>query len=385
METTTLKPIQLFVPTFDIEQCLIQLRECLEIGWTGLGFKTVEFENAWKEYTGLPHAHFLASNTLGLHLAVKVLKQECGWQDEDEIITTPLTFVSTNHAILYENLKPVFADVDETLCLDPKSIEQKITAKTRAVMFVGFGGTTGQLSAVADLCKSKGLKLILDAAHMAGTRVHGRHVGQEADVTIFSYQAVKNLPSGDSGMICFREQKHDAIVRKMSWLGISLDTFARTGGQGNARYKWLYDVEYVGLKAHGNSLMAGICLVQLKHLDKDNKKRRELADQYTKALSKNPKIKLVPGVPGCESSQHLMQIRVPAQIRNELISHLNCKSIYPGVHYRINTDYDMYRYAQGTCPKAEMASVEIISLPLHMRLETSDVERVCTEILSFLG
>lgn len=385
METGKPKPIQLFVPTFDIESCLAQLRECLEIGWTGLGFKTVEFEKAWKDYTGLPHAHFIASNTVGLHLALKILKQEYDWKDNDEVITTPLTFVSTNHAILYENLKPVFADVDETLCLDPKSIEQKITAKTRAVMFVGFGGTVGQLSAVADLCLSKGLKLILDAAHMSGTRYQGVHVGNQADVTIFSYQAVKNLPSGDSGMICFRESKHDAIVRKMSWLGISLDTFARTGGQGNARYKWLYDVDYIGLKAHGNSLMAGICLVQLKHLDKDNEQRRSLASLYTKALSNHSKIKLVPGVPGCESSQHLIQIRVPAQLRNELISHLNSKAIYPGVHYRINTDYEMYRYAQGSCPAAELASIEIISLPLHLRLETSDIERVCDEVLKFLG
>ena len=121
-------PIQLFVPTFRIDETLEQIRECLEKGWTGLGFKTVEFEEAWKQYTGLPHAHYLNSATAGLHLAVRLLKEKYSWQDGDEIITTPLTFVSTNHAILYERLAPVFADVDETLCLDPASIRQRISS-----------------------------------------------------------------------------------------------------------------------------------------------------------------------------------------------------------------------------------------------------------------
>src|SRR5450759_1215421 len=127
-------PIQLFLPTFRIEETLAEIRECLEKGWTGLGFKTVEFEEAWKAYAGLPHAHFLSSATAGLHMAVLLLKEQGSWQNEDEIITTPLTFVSTNHAILYSNLKPVFADIDEYLCLDPASIEERITPRTKAVM-----------------------------------------------------------------------------------------------------------------------------------------------------------------------------------------------------------------------------------------------------------
>ena len=117
-----MKPIQLFVPTFRVDECLAQVRECLEKGWTGLGYKTNEFEEAWKAHTGLPHAHFLNSATSGLHLAVRLLKERHGWSDGDEMISTPLTFVSSNHAILYERLRPVFADVDEYLCLDPASI-----------------------------------------------------------------------------------------------------------------------------------------------------------------------------------------------------------------------------------------------------------------------
>ena len=135
-----------------------------EKGWTGLGYKTGEFEEAWKNYTGLPHAHFVNSGTAGLHLALKLLKERGGWQEGDEVISTPLTFVSTNHVILYERLTPVFADVDEYLCLDPASVASRISARTRAVCFVGMGGNIGRYREVLEICRARGLALILDGA-----------------------------------------------------------------------------------------------------------------------------------------------------------------------------------------------------------------------------
>lgn len=286
-----MKPINVLKPKFRTKEVLDEIKVCLDKGWTGMGFKTVEFEEAWKKYTKLPHAHFLQSNTVGLHLALHIFKKMEGWKDGDEIITTPLTFVSTNHAIMYENLKPVFADVDEYLCLDPKSIEERITNKTKAVMFVGMGGNAGRLDEIKRICEAEGIKLILDAAHMAGTITKNvfdgagyttNHVGWEADVSVFSFQAVKNLPTADSGMICFKEEEYDKLVRQLSWLGIDKDTYSRTDDDGT--YKWKYDVPNVGFKYHGNSIMAAIGLVQLKYLDEDNDKRNEIARIYDKLL-----------------------------------------------------------------------------------------------------
>ena len=118
---------------------------------------------------------------------MKLLKERHRWAEGDEIITTPFTFVSTNHAILYEGLEPVFADVDASLCLDPDSVERRLTPRTRAVCFVGIGGNTGRYEALRALCRDRGLALILDAAHMAGTwigaREDRRHAGYDADVT----------------------------------------------------------------------------------------------------------------------------------------------------------------------------------------------------------
>jgi dTDP-4-amino-4,6-dideoxygalactose transaminase len=367
-----MKPIQLFVPTFRVDECLDEIRECLEKGWTGLGFKTNQFEEAWKAHTGLPHAHFLNSATSGLHLAVRLLKERHGWADGDEIISTPLTFVSSNHAILYERLTPVFADVDEFLCLDPGSIESRITSRTRAVIYVGLGGNSGRLNDVVQLCRARGLRLILDAAHMAGTHVDGRHVGHQGDVSVFSFHAVKNLPTADSGMICFPDQEADTTARHWTWLGIDKDTFSRT--QSNSTYKWHYQVEHVGFKYHGNSIMAGIGLVSLKYLEQDNAYRRQLAAWYDDALAGCGGIDLVPVAPGCESSRHLYQVMVDQ--RDEVMLGLNAKQIYPGVHYRDNTLYAMY--ANGApCPRARRASERVISLPMHLQLDRADVDRVC--------
>ncbi|RWH38566.1 MAG: DegT/DnrJ/EryC1/StrS family aminotransferase [Mesorhizobium sp.] len=371
--------VQLFVPSFRIEECLSEIRECLEKGWTGLGFKTAEFETAWKNYTGLHHAHFLNSNTVGLHLAIQLFKSKYGWNDGDEVITTPLTFVSTNHAILYAGLKPVFADVDEYLCLDPESVSQRITDRTKALIFVGMGGNLGRYHKILEICRAHDIKLVLDAAHMAGTRMNGKHVGGDADASVFSYQAVKNLPTADSGMICFKQAEDDERVRKLTWLGINKDTYARTAAQG--AYKWMYDVEEIGYKFHGNSIMAAMAIVQLKYLDIDNSFRRQLAVWYRQHFDGHNRVSVVPTAKDCESAQHLVQIRV--KNRDTLMLALNEHGVYPGVHYRDNTDYRMYAYAAGTCPNAAAASQEIISLPLHLRMSKADVDLVSELVLKY--
>lgn len=365
--------IQVLKPKFHVDECLDSIRECLDKGWTGMGFKTAEFEEAWKDYTGHKNAYYLNSNTAGLHLAVKILKEQEGWAEGDEIISTPITFVSTNHAIAYENLKPVFADVDEFLCLDPEDVESKITNRTRAIAFVGYGGRVGQLEKIIDICKKHDLRLILDAAHMAGTRVNGVVPGtwDGVDVTVYSFQAVKNLPTGDSGMICFANDVYDQIARKMAWLGINKDTYARSN---KGTYAWKYDVDYLGYKYNGNAIMAAIALVQLKYLDEENARRREIVEAYDRAFEGNENIQVIPAPHHEECSYHIYEIAVPD--REKLMEKLAENGIYAGVHYRDNTEYDMYAYGQGTCPRAHEVSQHIITLPLHMWLTDDEVSLI---------
>ncbi|HPU02629.1 MAG TPA: DegT/DnrJ/EryC1/StrS family aminotransferase [Rhodoglobus sp.] len=370
-------PIQLFVPHFRIDESLDAVRTCMERGWTGLGFMTVDIEQKWKEYTGVKNAHFVNSNTAGLHLALDVLKRRRGWADGDEVITTALTFVSTNHAILYCGLTPVFADVDEYLCIDPASLLERITDKTRAVMFVGIGGNVGRYLEVLEICRSRGIAVILDAAHMAGTRIDGHHVGPEADVAVFSFQAVKNLPTADSGMVCFADDADDALARRLSWLGISKDTYERTHGGG--AYKWMYDVDELGYKYNGNSIMAALALVALKYLDDDNAERRRISALYDSLLGGIDGIERVPMSTQCVPSRHLYQVRVAD--RDRVMMDLNERSVFAGVHYRDNTEYGVFAAYPAEVPHTRAASNSIISLPLHLGLSDEDVRYVAESLI----
>jgi dTDP-4-amino-4,6-dideoxygalactose transaminase len=229
------------------------------------------------------------------------------------------------------------------------------------------------------LCKKHNLRLILDAAHMAGTytkEVYGgcgfttSHCGWEADATVFSFQAVKNLPTADSGMICFKEEKYDKLVRQLAWLGIDKDTYSRSDDKGS--YKWKYDVPNIGFKYHGNSIMASIGLTQLKYLDEDNDKRNEIASTYDKLLKDEPVQTIMNSWHTEKSSRHLYQIRVDADKRDDVVDSLCRRDIYPGVHYISNLNYPMYSYAKGTCPKAESYSNELVTLPIHLGITIVD-------------
>ena len=373
--------IQVLKPKFKIDECLEAVRECLEKGWTGMGYKTVEFEEAWKKYTGHQHAYYLNSNTVGLHLAVKQLKIKYGWADGDEVISTPITFVSTNHAIMYENLRPVFADVDEYLCLDSEDVERKITDKTRAVVFVGYGGRVGRLEDIIALCRKHNLRLILDAAHMSGTRANGICPGtwDGVDVAVYSYQAVKNLPTGDSGMICWADDEQDKLTRQLAWCGINKDTYARSN---KGTYAWKYDVDYLGYKYNGNAIMGAIGLIQLKYLDEDNVRRREIVEIYNKGFAGNEKIRIIPANYSNECSYHLYELAVPD--RESLLNFLAGRGINCGVHYRDNTEYSLYSYAQGTCPKAQEISQHLITMPLHMWLTNEEAEQIIQSVNEFV-
>lgn len=381
------QPIRLFVPTFDVESCLAQVRECLERGWTGMGWKTEEFEKTFAQYTKLPKGVFVNSGSSAIQLALEVLRNEHNWEPGDEVITSPFTFVSANHAITHARLKPVFADINDcTLNLDPVSVEERITPRTKAVLFVGIGGNSAGLDGIEDICKEHDLKLIIDAAHMCGTLQNRLHAGHNADAVAFSFQAVKNLPTGDSGLITFPQApKLASEARQLSWCGIDRDTYERTKSAGT--YRWEYEVLSTGHKFNGNSIMAALALAQLPHIDRDNAYRRFLADRYEQNL-KHLKNRIRFFCHNKLSARHLAQVEIlPCDSegegistrgcsRDEVMAYLNSVGIYCGVHYKDNTLYPMYRDAK-PCPTARAMSRRIISLPLHMKLSTADVDRVC--------
>jgi dTDP-4-amino-4,6-dideoxygalactose transaminase len=375
------KKIPLFKPKFRVDEVLSEIKECLDIGWTGIGYKTDQFEKLWCEYTQFKNCHFLNSATAGLHLAIRIFKDECNWSDGDEVIAPALTFVSTNHAILYESLTPVFSDIDSSLCLDPVKLQECITPKTKAVIYVGIGGNAANYKKIVEICKNNNLKLILDAAHMAGTKwlESDTHIGSEADCSVFSYQAVKNCPSSDAGAICFKDEKLDVKVRKLSWLGISENTFNRAK---NNKYKWDYDIDEIGYKYNGNSISAAMSIVSLRYLDKDNERRREISNYYTSSLKSNDRISTIVHDDAIISSRHLYQIIV--NDRDKFIEHMESFGISCGVHYKPNNRFSIFKkYDNRELNYTNSIADKIVSLPLHVNLSDQDIDKIVNSINKF--
>lgn len=365
------KSIQLFKPVYNIEEILREIRECLETGWTGNGFKTVQFEDKFKEFTGVENAHFLNSATSGLHLALEIIKIIHS-VDKGVVLTTPLTFISDTHVIKHAHLTPVFVDINDSLCMDPIALEATLRLHNPvAVIYVGMGGNTGNLKDIVDVCKLFKVPLIFDASHCMGTYYRGNHVGSEADYTVFSFHSVKNLPTADSGMLVCKSFTDDFMARRLSWLGINKSTFERQTRGGN----WDYNVDFVGYKYHGNSIMAAIALAQLKILRSSNVIRRMQADRYDENLK--PQYKRIKISEGCIPSRHLYQVLVyPNLNRDHVIKQARDRGIQLGVHYKYHGEYPMYADAKYFCPLASIASKELISLPIGPHLTEKDVDYI---------
>lgn len=374
--------IRLFRPTFDVDACLKELKECLEEGWTGPGFKTDQLEAEWKEYTGLKNAYYVNSCTAALNLTFDVLKERNGWQDGDEVISTAITFVSSNHAIMLAGLKPVFADVDDTLCLDPADVEKRITPKTKAVLFVGLSGNPGKYKEIREICTHHGLKLVVDAAHMAGTKENGKFPCQDADSVCFSFHTFKTLATADSGMLCFQDEENEKLARIKAWSGINTAAFSDYAVKDHKTYKWHYDVPYVSNCYNGNSIMAAVAIAQLHCLDKNCDLRRKICTKYDAAFSKVPQVKTVKYDEGVVPSRCHYQLIV--EDRDGLVKFLNENGINSGVHYVSNINYRMYAYAQGTCPNSDYMSEHAITLPLHLQITEEETDKVIEKVIEYV-
>jgi perosamine synthetase len=346
--------------------------DVLRSWWLGLRPRPREFDHKFAAYVGAPHCVALNSCTSAIHLALHCLDLPQG----SEVVTTPLTFVSTNHAILYEQLTPVFADIErESGNLLVPSVAARITDRTRALIVVHYGGYPADLDPLYSLARERGITIIEDCAHACGATYKGNRIGSHGDFHAFSFHAVKNLPMGDGGALTVRSSGHDARLRRLRWLGIDKDTYRRTT---KSSYDWDYDVPEVGFKYHMNDIEAAIGLAQLDLLDRENARRAEIASRYSHALSDVAGLALTEHSSDTISSFHLFPILV--ENRDVFIAKLNEAGIGVGVHYRRNDEYPMYRKTD--LPNAEWFSSRVVSLPMHMCLTDDDVGYVTDTIAS---
>ncbi len=366
--------IPLFKPSCGKEE-IEAVTEVLKSGWWGLGPKTKEFEEQFASYIGTKYAVCLNSATAALHLSLKILDLPEG----SEIITTPVTFISTAFAIQYSNLKPVFADVcRDTLNIDPDDVRKKITPKTKAILPVHFGGHICDMDELMSIASRHNLFLIEDAAHAAGSSFNGKKAGSFGQFGCFSFHAVKNLAMGDGGMITLNDKKSYERLLRLRWLGIDKSTFSR---KLKSHYSWDYDVKELGFKCHGNDILSSIGLAQLEKLESTNKKRREIFKKYNEALKDF--VETPVWRQGHISACHNYIAKV--EDRDALIEYLNTHDISAGVHYKPLYLHSYYKGLKTDCPITDQIWTKLISLPMFPDLKNEESDKLIECIKAFYG
>jgi perosamine synthetase len=366
--------IPIFRPSYD-EAELQAVEEVFRSGWIGLGPKTAEFERRFAQYIGVPHALAVNSATAALHLALKVLNVAGG-----EVITTPMTFVSTNHAILYNDAAPVFADIEpDTLNIHVESIRQNITDQTRAIIVVHYGGHACDMDPILTLSREYEIPVVEDAAHGCGGTYKGQKLGALGTIGCFSFHAVKNLATGDGGMIALSDPQLDERLRRLRWCGIDKNTWDRS--EIDQKYSWYYTVQELGFKYHMNDITGAIGLVQLEKLERANERRREIVTYYDYRFADLDWLETPVEKSYTRSAHHLYVVKLDR--RDELIAHLREHRISAGVHYLPNHLYTMYRRFGADVPVTEKVWRRLVTLPLYPDMSDGDVERVVGAVRNF--
>lgn len=362
-----------------------EVTAALDSGWVTLGPRTKQFEEEFAAYVGAKHAIAVSSCTAGLHLSLIA----AGIGPGDEVITTPFTFVATTNTIVQVGAKPVFVDIDErTFNIDPKKIEEKITSKTKAIIPVHYAGLSVELEEILAIAKKHNLTVIEDAAHGSGGSYNNKKLGTFGDLTVFSFHPVKNMSTGDGGMITTENDEYADVLRMLRLHGMSKDAWKRHTASGS----WRYDVEMPGFKYNMTDVAAALGIHQLRKLDSFIAKRKEYAEMYDKAFASIPEI-TVPHIPtNKEHIYSLYTIRINNDLlnisRDVIVDELKKANIGTSVYF-IPVHYfsyykNTYGYKTGDLPVAEKVFEQVISLPLYPRMTTDDVQYVIETLQSLI-
>lgn len=333
--------------------------------------------------TGARYAIALGSATAGMHLLLAAL----GVREGDEIITPSMTFASTVNMIALSGAKPVFVDIDYgTLNMDAGLLEEKVTARTRAIIPVHFGGAPVDMDKIRAVAERHGLLVIEDAAHAVGSYYKGIHAGGFGYPAIFSFHPIKNITTGEGGMITLGDPELERKLRLSRFHGIERDAWKRYGKGGNPQY----DILTPGFKYNLTDLQAALGLAQFARIHELNERRRTLAAMYLHGLEGLRGLEL-PQVPDYLHTHawHLFIVKVKSMEREVFMQRLSDYNIGYGIHFPAAHLLRYVRGAYGTgkgdLPVTEAAAARILSLPLFPSMQDCDVLYVCEAIKEILS
>lgn len=351
---------------------IAEVSDTLSGRWIGQGPKVDAFEKGLKElFLGGHEPLAVGSGTDALHLAYLL----AGVEEGDEVIVPAFTCTATNIPLLYIGAIPVFADIDpETMNISISDVEKKITPKTKALVCVDYGGVPNDYDSLNELCKKNNLKLISDAAHSLGSKYKGTFAAQHADFSIFSFQAIKTLTTGDGGLVAIRDPRLLDLGKKLRWFGID-----RTAKQGGI---WENDIVDIGYKYQMNDISAAIGLAGLSEIHKIIEYRNSLFKTYEKNLMSS-RVRVI-GKSSCPdyfNSSWLITIIVDED-RVGLMKKLRERGVESAqVHYR-NDRYKIFGGRRNDLPAMDEIEDRYLVLPLHTKMGPEHVIKICDVINS---
>lgn len=361
-----------FFNTHVSEQAIKNVVEVLRSGRLSEGLMVKRFEQALADELGLLRPVALNSGTSSLHLALVLASVGPG----DEVIVPPQTFVATALAVLMVGATPVFADIDpNTGNLSPESFRQHITARTRAVMPVHWAGYPCELDEINQIAANNGIAVIEDAAHALGATYKNRPIGTISRFTVFSFQAIKHLTTGDGGALCCGEAADENAARRGRWFGIDRESTAMS-----SLGERIYDLTTLGYKYHLNDLSAAVGLGNLEGFKIRLRRRREIAALYRQALSDVVGMTLLEAKDDREPAYWLFTMRV--ERRDDFVRKLAEFGIPCSVvHQRIDRHSIFGGIRQNLSGQALFTSSQI-SLPVHEAIEDAQIETMISVIKS---
>ncbi len=358
--------------------------ETLRSDWLTVGPTIEAFERAFAHFVGASHAVAVSSGTAALHAAMYAL----GIGPGDEVIVPPLTFAASANCVIYQGGAPVFADVEpDTLLLDPCQVEEKLTSRTKAIVTVDYGGQPCEYAVLTDMARRRGVAIVADACHSVGGSYRGGAVGTLGDLNAFSFHPVKNLTTGEGGMVTTNDAGLAQRMRLFRNHGVSTDHRQRA-----AQGSFYYEMVTLGYNYRITDIQCALGLSQLKKLPDFVRRRQDIAASYDEVFSALEGVSPVRVRSDRVSAYHLYPVQFHLEAigltREAVYAALRAENIGVNVHYPPVHLHPYYRRrfdtGPGLCPVAEAAYERLITLPLFPRMTNEDVADVITAVKKIL-
>ncbi len=367
-----MKNIQIAKPYIDKED-IDGVVKVLKSGWLSLGPKYKEFEQKFKKYVGMKYACSVSSGTAALHLGIRAI----GLKSGDEVITSPFSFVASSNCLLYENVKPVFVDIEEeTFNMNPLLIEQVITKKTKAILPVHIFGQSAQMDKIVKISQKYRLKILEDSCESLGATYKGKMVGTTGDIGTYAFYPNKQMTTGEGGMVVTNSKEVYELCDSL-----------RNQGRGKSK-EWLEHIR-LGYNYRMDEMSASLGVTQLKKLDWMIEQKRKIASWYNKALKNIPEVEIPQVGPNRTHSYFVYVIRIKNGKRNKLMNTLSkigiqTKPYLPVIHLQPFMK-KLFRFKKGDFPIAEYVSSETLALPFYIGLTIKNIHYISDSIRKSLN